>query len=195
MPGSQKCSSKNFFKIPFSTRLKVLSSFRITKRSGLKTRMASQLSGCGFLGMDQSRGRFDTKMFEMFLKFHEKQFVTRKARSLLLNSTNVHTSFNQWIKVSRNNNKNTGSNLIMFDLILKLHFATPNTGSPSSIQDTMGDYKHNNMLQDHLIIACEQSLPFLRGEGVCTQAICESPSLIVFLSRWDQTTPQMYREG
>ena len=59
----------------------------------------------------------------------------------------------------------------------------------------MGDYKHNNMLQGHLIIACEQSPPFLRGEGVFTQAICESPLFIVFLSRWDQTTPQMYRKG
>ena len=52
MPGSQKCSSKNFCKIPFSTRLKVLSSFRITKRPGLKTRMALQLSGYIFLGIE-----------------------------------------------------------------------------------------------------------------------------------------------
>ena len=177
--------------------------------------MALQLSGCGFLGIEQSRRRFDTKMFEMFLKFHEKQFVTHRARfhpSLIPGSQKVRKvswkARNPSLKLQKcthqlklvdqsfsNNNKNTGSNLIMFDLILKLHFATSSTGSPSSIWDTMGDYKHNNMLQDHLIIACEQSPSFLRGEGVCTQAICESLSLIVFLSRWDQTTPQMYRKG
>ena len=174
--------------------------------------MALHLSGCGSLGIEQSRRRFDTKMFEMFLKFHEKQFVTHRARfhpslpgrqRVLKVSWKARKPSLKFQKCTHqlklvdqsfsNNNKNTGSDLIMFDLILKLHFATSSTGSPSLIQDTMGDYKHNNMLQDHLTIACEQSPSFLRGEGVCTQAICESPSLIVFLSRWDQTTPQMYR--
>ena len=48
----------------------------------------------------------------------------------------------------QNNNKNTGSALIMFNLIFKLHFATSSTGGPSSIKYTLGDYNHNNMLQD-----------------------------------------------
>ena len=141
--------------------------------------MALQLSGCGFLGIEQSGRRFDTKMFEMFLKFHEKQFVAHRAcfhpslipgrqrvlkvswkvRNPSLKLPNVHSSLNQWIKVSRNNNKNTGSALIMFDLILKLHFATSSTGGPSSIQYIIGDYKHNNMLQDHL--QPENSRPLL----------------------------------
>ena len=155
--------------------------------------MALQLSGCGFLGIEQSRRRFDTKMFEMFLKFHGKQFVTHRARfhpSLIPGSQKVLKV--SWkarkpslklqkcthqlklvIKVSRNNNKNaqprppgafpkpgksargtrlknTGSALIMFNLIFKLYFATSSTGGPSSIQYTIGDYNNNNMLQDHL---------------------------------------------
>ena len=47
------------------------------------------------------------------------------------------------------------------------------------------------MLQDHLIIASEQSPPFMREEGVCTQATCESPSLIMFRLRWGQTKPAL----
>ena len=56
--------------------------------------MALQLSGSAFLGIEESRRRFDTNMFEMFLKFHDKQFVTHWARfhpSLIPGSQKVLT--------------------------------------------------------------------------------------------------------
>ena len=83
MPGSQKCSSKNFCKIPFSTRLKVLSSFRITRDQDTENKNGFAAERLWFLGHkveSLESTPFDTKMFEMFLKFHEKQFVTHRAR-------------------------------------------------------------------------------------------------------------------